>query len=99
MSRPLTPLMLQILAAMKPRQFDDGMTGNEIGLAVGEQWGNVRRGGSRWSGGMGPAQRIIFPLSALYRRGLVAPAERRDGLTGTAYRITQAGVDALDAES
>lgn len=40
---------------------------------------------------MSPAQRVIFPLTALRKLGLVGMARRRDGLSGTAYVITEEG--------
>jgi hypothetical protein len=46
-----------------------------------------------------PAQRIIGTLVALSRRGYVALGRRRDGRSGTAYRITDEGRAALRAVS
>lgn len=34
---------------------------------------------------MAPAQRVIFSLTALRKRGLVGLGRRLDGLSGTAY--------------
>lgn len=44
-----------------------------------------------WSGPMNPAQRVIGTVIGLNRRGLVTFSARRDGLTGTAYTLTDAG--------
>lgn len=40
---------------------------------------------------MGDAQRVIGSLNGLVKRGLVTFGRRADGLTGTAYRLTETG--------
>lgn len=88
--RPLSPLMVRCLEVMA----DGGsMTGNDIGHAAGAR--RIRRQRGPWSGYQGPAQQVIPCLTALEARGLIRNAERRDGLSGTAYRITDAGRAAL----
>lgn len=98
---PLSPGMRNVLVAMLSK-YDDGsygMTGNEIGYAVGYRSGEVKANvsGAAASGGcvrsMGAAQRVIPVLVALDRRGLITMAARRDRRSGTAYRLTPAGFE------
>ena len=46
-----------------------------------------------WSGTavMNPAQRIISSLGGLEKRELIQSAPRPDGMSGSAYRLTEAG--------
>lgn len=76
------------------------MTPNEIAIKMGFHDGGRRRGNGAagrggWAGRMAPAQRIITPLRHLFDQGLVHLGRRDDGLSGTAYYITQAGQDFL----
>lgn len=94
---PLSPKSREVLVAMLREQDDYfGMTGNEIGYAVGHQQGDVKShtgGASKYSGvrSMGAAQKVIPVLIGLDRRGLIRMAARADGRSGTAYRLTDNG--------
>lgn len=98
---PLSPLMRKVVIAMYHTETGGshwGMTGNEIGYAVGFRGGEVKANvsGAAASGGcvrsMGAAQKVIPVIVALDRRGLIAFAARRDGRSGTAYRLTPEGI-------
>lgn len=95
---PLSLLMKRALVAMLPTVEEwYGMTGNEIGYALGFGAGDVKAhvSGAAVSGGctrsMGAAQRAIPVIIGLERRGLIQMASRRDGRSGTAYRLTTKG--------
>lgn len=96
---PLSPKMREVLVAMFYGQDNlgyYGMTGNEIGSAVGHRQGDVKShtgGAKKYSGvrSMGAAQKVIPVLIALDRRGLIRMATRQDGRAGTAYRLTDSG--------
>lgn len=96
--KPLTRRMTDVLAVLH-RAFDDGrpqLTSNEIGRRLGFSTGHV--GGHRCSHNgrvMGPAQRVTFALIGLKQRGLVTMTNRRDGLSGTAYMLTGAGIELM----
>lgn len=67
---------------------------NEIGAEVGvARVEGSGRGNGRGSGHrvFGSAQRVISPITALDRRGLIHPAPRPDGLSGIAYALTEDG--------
>lgn len=83
----ITPRMADVLRALARKGV--AMTGNEIGYGCGFSTGQCT--GHMRSGSMGPAQRVIGALNALRRRGYIDFAERRDGRTGTAYALTNAG--------
>lgn len=91
---PLSPLMKRILEVMPPGV---AMTANEIGYKLDLPRVEARgRGNGRGSGHrvFGPAQRIIFPLTALRKRGLICFTSRNDGLSGTAYmRVVDWGAE------
>lgn len=72
---------------------------NDIAALLGFRTGQDRNRHARDGRAMGPAQRVIFPLSALRKRGFVAMSPRTDGLSGTAYRITDAGRLALEEKT
>jgi hypothetical protein len=91
---PLTDRQRQVLTAMFEREKKEtvyGMSGNEIGYAVGFRPGDamVRRGPAVKA--MGPAQKVIGSMIGLERRGLIRWAARRDGRSGSAYRLTEKG--------
>lgn len=88
--RPLTPTMRRVLGVLAG---GEPMTPNAIGYRL--HLPPVRRRRGPWSGIMGPAQRIIPSIAALERRDLVHYTSRPDGLSGSAYRITAAGLEAL----
>jgi hypothetical protein len=100
MSEQLTDLQRRVLVAMRELEKDDrrsmpnrhGFTPNEIGSKARAKRVNATRHRFR---NMGAAQQIIFPLTSLERRGLVRHTERDDGLSGSAYRLTDAGREAL----
>lgn len=101
--RPLTERQEAILLAMlkHERQADAvaasyGMTANDIGGALGLPAVQGGRGaGGRGSGHrtFGPAQRVIRSLNGLGTRKLVEGARRRDGRSGSAYALTEAGME------
>jgi hypothetical protein len=92
--RTLTKLQRRIVLALLKE--GKSMTANEIGYVAnpdakpveGSGHGNGRGSGHRV---FGPAQRVIFPLTMLRDRGIVASVERRDGLSGGAYELTKLG--------
>lgn len=101
MSAPLTPLMRQILDALDALRTDSRLriypsTPNRIAIEMGldsdvRRQGNGAAGRGGWAGVMAPSQRIIFPLTALRKRGLVYLCSRPDGMSGTAYGLTDEG--------
>lgn len=97
---PLSERMERVLVALlqdgatEARTY--GMTGNEIGHALGFSQGDVKANGPGTGRGNGPrsmgaAQKIIGCVIGLERRGLVRMASRKDKRTGTAYRLTTLG--------
>jgi hypothetical protein len=92
-----TPRMLEILRALAWASRGNGhrvsMTPNHIATACGLNRGQDKNKHSRDGRAMAPAQRVIFPLTALRKRGLVVMGSRSDGLSGTAYSLTKAGSD------
>jgi hypothetical protein len=100
-SAPLSELMVGVLRALRDAgaRGEFALTPNRIAIDMGLD-NEVRRlgkGSGSWTGYMGPAQRIIFPLNALHNRGYVGRRRRPGGRSGTAYGITNAGRDALAA--
>jgi hypothetical protein len=89
--RPLTDLMQRVLVATLDARDREHYppTPNEVGHRLNLVPARRRRG--PWSGPMGAAQRVITPLVALSQRGLLTFARRRDGRSGTAYGLTDAG--------
>lgn len=67
-------------------------TPNELAMAMGIER-TARRARGPWSGLMAPAQHIIGTLNGLRGRGLVGTAGRRDRKSGTAYALTDAGLE------
>lgn len=63
----------------------------DIAWEAGFRTGQDARRSARDGRTMSPAQRVIFPLHALSAGELVALGRRRDGLSGTAYVLTDAG--------
>jgi hypothetical protein len=84
-------VLLVLLADQRP------MAPNDIGYAL--RLPPVYRKRGPWAGMMGPAQRVIGTLFGLWSRGLIQHAERSDGLSGTAYLLTDAGTRAATALS
>ncbi|MGH2897174.1 MAG: hypothetical protein ACRDMZ_00755 [Solirubrobacteraceae bacterium] len=65
---------------------------NEIAMGIGVEV-TARRHRGPWSGYMAPAQHVIGSLNGLRNvRGLVGTEQRRDGLSGSAYALTGAGL-------
>lgn len=95
--RPLAQRQEDVLRALLTREREverwqnQAMTGNEIGYALG--FSNGMHGDRHTHNGrrMGPAQRVISSLNGLKYRGLVTFGRRRDGLSGTAYYLTEEG--------
>lgn len=87
--RPLTERMEKILVVLL--EADESMTGNQIGHALGFSHGMHGDRHSRRGKRMGAANRVNFAVTALKRRGLVTYARRRDGLSGSATMLTEAG--------
>ena len=92
-SDAVTERMRQVLEVLA--RNGGAMTCNEIGYACGFTSGMAGGRISHNGKSMGPANRVNFAVTALERRGLVAFGHRRDGLSGSAYRITDAGRSAL----
>lgn len=86
--RPLTPMMTAVLRAMDELSPEDYVALTPAHIAMHMNLDAPRRLGADWSGWMNPAQRIIGPLTALRRRGLIGSVTRRDGLAGQAYYLT-----------
>lgn len=94
----LTPRMRAILDALAElhAQRRYPATPNEIGYALGFMDGGRRHGHGAngpygWTGHMGPANRVIFSLIALEKRGLIAWVDRRDDLSGRAVALRRDG--------
>ncbi len=85
-----TPRMLEVLRALV-KADGRSMTGNELGRACGLDLGQDRGKHSHNGRAMGPAQRVIFALIGLRKRGLVGYGSRRDRLSGAAYVLTGTG--------
>lgn len=102
--RPLTERQQAVLLILLARYEETGsslygpnqMTPNEIGAKL--DLPPARRARGPWAGNMGPAQRVIGTLNGLHNvRGLISHAQRRDGMSGSAYRLTQAGIERASA--
>lgn len=98
--RPLTERQKAVLLILLAQYEATGstlygpnqMTPNEIGSKL--DLPPARRVHGPWAGQMGPAQRVIGTLNGLHSvRGLISHASRRDGLSGSAYRLTLAGIE------
>ena len=95
LQRKLTERMLSVLLVLDAA--DRPLPPNTIATRLGFHSGHLpgkpqcNHAGRR----MGPAQRVIFALNALTKRGLVRWGDRPDGLSGTAYEITGEGRKAL----
>lgn len=92
-SLPLTERMQDTIDAMAALENagDAPSSPNEIAGQMGFDHGMGGDGYARNGRRMAPAQRVIFPLIALRRRGLVVMRSRRDGLSGTAYSLSAKG--------
>lgn len=83
----LTPRQVAILELLY--ESDAPMTANTIGHKLGLDGYDIRTRDARV---MGPAQRVIGSLNGLRNvKGLVTLGPRPDGLTGTAYMLTEEG--------
>lgn len=89
----MTDRMIQILRALEAE--GEAMSCNAIGLALGFDHGMHGNRLSHSGKRMGPANRVNFAVSRLDALGLVRLGSRPDGLSGTAYSITQDGRDFL----
>jgi len=87
----LTQRMRDVIKVL--REHDGPMTPNNIGRSLGFNTGHREKGPQSNHCGrvMGPAQRVIFSLTALRRHGLVIMTRRPDGLSGTAYELSFKG--------
>lgn len=93
--RPLSQLqvwVLQVLSAERGRALSPNGIGESV--AARYPW-NPRRAVSHRGQVPGLGSRLPAPLRGLVQRGLVQYATRPDGRSGTAYRITSAGVECL----
>lgn len=89
--KPLTPRMRQVmLVLLEGCDIEFGMTPNWIGIKCGFQTGSDRHAHDGRM--MGPANRVNACITGLEQRGLVSFGRRRDGLSGSAYRLTSTGV-------
>lgn len=91
--RPLTERQQQVLVMLLDVRNGGGgypMTPNEIGSKL--DLPSARRIRGPWSGPMAPAQRVIGTLNGLSAREMVSPRARRDGRSGSAYGLTDAGL-------
>lgn len=88
----LTERMIEILRTLAPSPGLPTLTPNQIARAAGYWTG--QDGGKHAHDGraMAPAQRVIFPLTSLRKAGLVVMVRRTDGLSGTAYTLTEKGI-------
>ena len=86
-----------MLALLKLHDRDPyrGRTGNEIGYACGFRSGSDRLAHDGRS--MAVANRVNFAVTALEKRDLVGFARREDRKSGTAYRLTRAGITVAQA--
>ena len=100
--RPLSPKMLDLLRVMREayvawcagESMDYPMTPNSIAYAMGYRPGDAKsanHGRGNTTRVMGPAVHVNTALTALRKRGLVTFGARPDGLSGTAYSLTEAG--------
>lgn len=93
--KPLTLRMVEVIRAFDVKgDHVEAMTANAIAYACGFYTGQDKNRHAHDGRRMAPAQRVIFPLTALRARGLVGFAERPDRLSGTAHTLTRAGIDA-----
>lgn len=88
--RPLTDLQKRILLVLAGADSDyHALTSNDIGHRCGFRTGSDRI--AHDGRVMGAANRVNFPMYSLRKRGLIWFSPRTDGLSGTAYRLTDAG--------
>lgn len=85
-----TPRMLEVLRALV-KADGRSMTGNQIARACGFDLGQDKSKHSHNGRAMAPAQRVIFAIIGLRKRGLVGYGTRRDKLSGTAFVLTGTG--------
>lgn len=96
--RPLTDRQRQVLEVLRAHSETEegrlyGLPANTIGHRIGFRTGSDRHAHDGRM--MGAANRVNGSLQGLERRGLVGWGPRRDGLSGTAFKITQPGLEAL----
>jgi hypothetical protein len=84
--RPLTPRQED---ALRMYAEHGTLTHAELAQLLHLPPSQRRRG--PWSGWQNPAQRVIGTVIGLDRRGLVRLGRRNDGLSGTAYQLTDEG--------
>jgi len=85
-----TPRMLEVLRAL--RKADRPLIANQIAHACGYVRGQDANRHAHDGRAMAPAQRVIFALIGLRKRGLVRHCHRTDGLSGDAFMLTGAGI-------
>ena len=92
MAEKLTSLMERLLVALAElrEEGESVVPPAKIAMQMGIRRGPRRQKGP-WSGYQNPAQYIIAPLGGLERRGLIVSRPRRDGLSGSAYALTERG--------
>lgn len=77
--------------AWPPSEIAYGIGMNRLPAIHGSGSGSGRGSGPRV---FNPAQRIISSLTGLSGRGLIRHGKRRDGMSGSAYGLTEKGRDA-----
>lgn len=89
--RPLSDKMKRVLLGMLELQEggERSATPNNIGRQCGYDRGMAKPG--RLARSSGEAIHVTTALTALRKRGLIAFGRRPDGLSGTAYGLTQLG--------
>jgi hypothetical protein len=85
---PMTEKMEAILVFLA--EHPGSHTPNEIGFGIGV----APRGGAQYRS-RGPGSIIAGAITSLERRSFVRHASRRDGWSGSAYRITPEGLDRI----
>lgn len=98
MARPLNERMIRVLRFLD--RADKPQTPNEIGHALGFRPGDAKSANlphQNTTRTMGVAVHVTTSLTALRKRGLVYITRRPDGLSGTAYEITEEGSKAWRA--
>lgn len=83
----MTLPMLEVLRAL--RRAESPRTAAEVGRACGHWRGNSKP--TRDGRSMSPAQRVMFPLAALVKRGLVTRGVRFGVITSTVFELSEAG--------
>jgi hypothetical protein len=85
----MTDRMVDVLRVLVNAKPPGQLTPNEIGYALGFIKGNLRP--TRNGKTQGPAQRVTGALTALASAGHVMRTRRPDGLSGSAFAVTDEG--------